>query len=126
MKTAWMGDPDEFPWVGVENQPGVYSRFLGEDLERGPWVVQVKLDPNVQGSAHWHEVDTVYVVTQGSLSFGFGDRVCHAGELRWCRAGYFYGPETAGPEGCEFYLVGSGPQLQPNRDRATAKGLAVA
>lgn len=124
MKNAWMGNPNQFPWVAVEDVPGVYNRFMGEDGEQGPWIVQVRMAPNARGTAHWHQVDTVYVVTRGSLSFGAD--FCHAGELRWCRAGYFYGPETAGPEGCEFYLIASGPELQPQRDGSTAKGLAIA
>jgi hypothetical protein len=129
MKTAWMGNPDAVPWTAVEDRPGVHSRFLGENSEDGPWVVQVKFEPHSMGQPHWHEADTVYIVTQGAMSFG-GD-MCHAGELRWCRAGYYYGPETAGPEGCEFFLIGSGnltsaSQLGPRRDRAAAKGLAEA
>jgi hypothetical protein len=28
--------------------------------------------------------------------------------VRWVRAGTFYGPETAGPDGCEFILIGAG------------------
>jgi quercetin dioxygenase-like cupin family protein len=125
MANAWSGPPDSVPWQEVEDRPGVRQRFLGDNPDDGPWVVQVHFEPHAKGRPHWHAVDTVYFVTQGSMSFG-AERDCVAGDVRWVRAGYFYGPEAAGAEGCEFFLVGYGKDLAANNEAETAQGYAEA
>lgn len=66
-----------------------------------------RMPPGYVGTRHSHEADTVYIVRRGVLhvegegSFGVGD-------IRWVKAGTVYGPERAGPEGCEVFLVAAG------------------
>lgn len=43
------------------------------------------------------------------MSFNDGSGWYSEGDLRWVRAGVTYGPEEAGPEGCEFLLISYGP-----------------
>jgi hypothetical protein len=37
-----------------------------------------------------------------------GESTYHAGDVRRVNGGFAYGAETAGPEGCEFYVVSLG------------------
>ena len=98
-------------WQPVENFPDVSMKFLGESLEEGPWVLQVRHAPNYVEGKHWHEADTVYVFTAGEMMVD-GEATYRPGDVRWVRAGSYYGPERAGADGCEFLLVGAGnPQM---------------
>jgi hypothetical protein len=98
---------DEMEWQPVEGFPDVWMKFLGESLEDGPWVMQVRHGPNYVEAQHWHEADTFYIFTAGEMRVG-GEGTYAPGDVRWVRAGTFYGPETAGPDGCEFILIGAG------------------
>jgi len=51
--------------------------------------------------------------------------VYRVGDIRWVRAGTYYGPEVAGPDGCEFILVGmstAGLRLDYDPANATRMG----
>ena len=98
---------DEMEWQPVEGFPDVWMKFLGESLEDGPWVMQVRHGPNYVEAQHWHEADTVYVFTDGEMVVD-GEGTYRPGDVRWVRAGTYYGPETAGPDGCEFLLISYG------------------
>ena len=37
-----------------------------------------------------------------------GEGSFHVGDIRWVKAGTVYGPEWAGPEGCEVFLIAAG------------------
>ena len=52
---------DEMEWQPVEGFPDVWMKFLGESLEDGPWVMQVRHGPNYVEAQHWHEADTFYI-----------------------------------------------------------------
>jgi hypothetical protein len=94
-------------WQPVEGYPDVSMKFLGDSMEEGPWAMQIRFAPGYVEAAHWHEADTFYIVTTGELRVG-DEGTYRPGDVRWVRAGTFYGPETAGPEGCEFILIGAG------------------
>jgi hypothetical protein len=97
----------ELEWQPVEGYPQVSMKFLGESLDVGPWAMQIRFAPNYVERRHWHEADTFYIITAGEM--GVGDEGTYRpGDVRWVRARTFYGPETAGPEGCEFILIGAG------------------
>ena len=98
---------DELEWQAVDGYPDVSMRFRGEDLERGPWAMHIRFAPDYVEQPHWHEADTFYIVTAGEMRVG-NEGSYHPGDVRWVRAGTFYGPETAGPDGCEFILIGAG------------------
>lgn len=127
MRNSWGGDPDTIPWVERPEAPGRRYRHIGEGPELGPFVVQLQWEPGVEVPGHWHECDTVYIINEGSVYFGEGeDHHYRAGDIRWVRAGHFYGPERAGPEGCTFTLVGQTGDLEPHYSDHDATGMAEA
>jgi len=68
----------------------------------------VRIAPNGATPRHSHPSDTVYIVRRGQLVVP-GEGVYNEGEVRWVKANTVYGPEAAGPDGCEFYYVSMGP-----------------
>ena len=101
---------DDLPWATVPGSlPGqapMGVRVVVDD-ERHT-VRYVKMPPNFTGRRHWHPSTTVYIITAGVLHVDDEDSY-HAGGVRWVEGGVPYGPERAGPEGCEFYFVSLGP-----------------
>jgi hypothetical protein len=124
---SWGGSPESVPWVDLPRS-GSRMRHLGESVELGPWIVQLQFDPDHEVPAHWHKCDTIYIINEGSISFGPDgsgvDRLYRAGDIRWVRAGHFYGPEKAGPEGCVFTLIGAAADLWPSYAPEDAVGAA--
>ena len=87
----------------------VEVQVLGEDWEKGPWIVPNRFPPGCKAEKHAHNHDTIYYVLRGTMSFNDGSGWYREGDIRWVRAGVEYGPEEAGPEGCEFLLISQGP-----------------
>ena len=77
--------------------------------------------PNYTGKVHWHPTDTIYVVRRGQFIVA-GEGTFEVGDIRWVKAGTAYGPEAAGPDGCEVMLIGAGkfplPTFDPSVDPA--------
>jgi len=73
-----------------------------------PNILYVKFDPNFTAGQHWHPDDTIYFIMTGSLRFG-DEGTFEANDVRWVRGGHSYGPEEAGPDGVEFFLVSPSP-----------------
>jgi hypothetical protein len=73
--------------------------------------------PNYVGKVHGHPTDTVYVVRRGQFIVE-GEGTFNVGDIRWVKANTMYGPEAAGPDGCEVMLIGYGkfplPSYQPS------------
>lgn len=106
---TFIGSPDAIEWTELEGRDGqIRTKFFGENREVGPWVLLVSFAPGYSEPAHWHDFDTVYIPVKGEMIIE-GEGVLRAGDVRWVRGGTYYGPETAGAEGCEFWLVGYGP-----------------
>jgi hypothetical protein len=101
-------DPDQSPEF-FEHNFGEYVQFLGESWEKGPWIVPNRFGPGVKSDRHSHNYDTIYYILRGSMTFNDSSGWYEQGDLRWVRAGVKYGPEEAGPEGCDFLLVSYGP-----------------
>ena len=59
----------------------------------------------------------MYVITKGTMTFNDGSGWYGPGDVRWVRANTMYGPEEAGPEGCEFVHVSPGPIGRPVGER---------
>ena len=78
------------------------------DVDTDHPVFYVRIAPNAATPVHWHPSDTVYIVRRGELRVP-GEETYREGDVRWVRAGTVYGPEAAGPEGCEFYWISCGP-----------------
>ncbi len=75
------------------------------------------LPPNYVGKVHSHPADTVYVIRRGQFIVE-GEGTYEVGDIRWVKAGTPYGPEGAGPEGCDVMLIGSGSFPLPTNDPA--------
>jgi hypothetical protein len=75
------------------------------------------LPPNYVGRRHSHPTDTVYVIRRGEFIVA-GEGTFHVGDIRWVKAGTAYGPEGAGPEGCDVMLIGAGKFPLPTNDAA--------
>ena len=71
--------------------------------------------PNYVGKVHWHPTDTVYVIRRGAFIVE-GEGTFVEGDIRWVKAGTAYGPEAAGPEGCDVMLIGAGAFPLPTYD----------
>jgi hypothetical protein len=78
-------------------------------------VLTFTLPPNYVGKVHWHPADTVYVIRRGQFIVE-GEGTYEVGDLRWVKAGTAYGPEGAGPDGCEVLLIGKGDFPLPTYD----------
>jgi mannose-6-phosphate isomerase-like protein (cupin superfamily) len=91
-------EPGENPeWAKHMTIP-VKTQFLGESWEKGPWIVPNRFEPNVKADPHTHNYDTIYYILRGSMTFNDG-------------SGVLYGPEEAGPDGCDFLLISYGPVI---------------
>ncbi len=66
-----------------------------------------KFPPNYVGTRHSHPADTLYIVRKGVFNVE-GEGAYKVGDIRWVKANTVYGPETAGPEGCEVILIAHG------------------
>ena len=84
-----------------------------------------ELPPNYVGKVHWHPADTVYVVRRGQFTVD-GEGTYEVGDIRWVKAGTVYGPEGAGPEGCEVMLIAAGSFPLPTFDPTVDPPLTTA
>ena len=93
---------------------GPWVRWL-VDPASGNRVVHIKSWPGRDPAPHWHLSDTLYIVTKGVLHIG-GEEPYHAGDIRWVRGGFAYGPEKAGSDEVEYIFVSMGPydKLDPD------------
>ncbi|MCB0996227.1 MAG: hypothetical protein KDB21_14115 [Acidimicrobiales bacterium] len=112
--------PPRTPIHVDELLPAVYRVDDAGELDPDTWrktiiappsghaVFCVRIAPNGSTPVHWHPSDTVYIVRRGELVIP-GEGSYREGDIRWVRGGTVYGPEAAGPEGCEFWFVSLGP-----------------
>lgn len=80
-------------------------------------VLTFTLPPNYVGKLHWHPADTVYIIRRGQFTVA-GEGTYEVGDIRWVKAGTPYGPEGAGPDGCEVVLIAAGKFPLPTYDPA--------
>jgi mannose-6-phosphate isomerase-like protein (cupin superfamily) len=85
--------------------PGLHFKLVS----REPFVAQVTFPPNGRAERHRHHFDTVYTVQQGT--FVVDEVALGVGDVFWVRAGEWYGPEGAGPEGARVLIVSVGGPL---------------
>jgi hypothetical protein len=78
------------------------------DPEKGPPFLLAMFPPNFSVPYHWHPHDTIYIIKSGELILD-SEGSYAPGDVRWVNGGIAYGPETAGPDGCEFYIISTGP-----------------
>ena len=110
---------DAIPALGPAGTdwPYVITPLTGPDCDLS--VITFTFAPNFRGTRHWHPADTVYVIRRGEFIVE-GEGAYRVGDIRWVKAGTAYGPEGAGPEGCEVILIAHGafplPILDPTVD----------
>lgn len=78
-----------------------------------PAILQASFPPDFHAGDHWHPFDTIYIFTAGEMRVG-DEGAYRPGDIRWVRAGHVYGPEEAGPDGVEFFLVSLGGDIGLN------------
>jgi len=100
---------------GSPDAPITLRPLTGEDCDLA--VLIFTLPPNHVGKLHWHPADTVYVVRRGQFIVE-GEGTYEVGDIRWVKAATPYGPERAGPEGCEVMLMAAGSFPLPTYDPA--------
>ncbi len=103
---------DDQPWVEYEDETGFIppgAAVKPSSIRRpGTPSCSRASPPDYKAPSHWHPSDTIYVITQGEFSVE-GEGTYRPGDVRWVQGGTAYGSESAGPEGCEFYIVSLGP-----------------
>lgn len=72
---------------------------LGSKADNPPSVMLLRLPPGHVLERHAHDTHRMEVVVKGSIITPDG-RVLRAGDVSTSEPGEFYGPLTAGPEGC--------------------------
>jgi quercetin dioxygenase-like cupin family protein len=100
---------------GSPPSPITLQPLTGEDCD--VTVLVFTFPPHHRGVVHWHPTDTVYVVRRGQFIVE-GEGTYEPGDVRWVKAGTPYGPESAGPDGCEVMLIGAGRFPLPTYDPA--------
>lgn len=98
----------DVPWEIFPDPYGRPTSPVKVLSNESPYVLYAKFDPGFTADVHWHPDDTIYFIRQGSLRFG-DEGVFGVDDVRWVRGGHSYGPEEAGPDGVEFYLVSKSP-----------------
>ena len=109
--------------LGAADSPITLQPLTGEACDLAALIFT--FPPNYVGKVHWHPADTVYVIRRGQFIVE-GEGTYEVGDLRWVKAGTAYGPEGAGPDGCEVLLIGKGdfplPTYDPSIDPPPGSG----
>ena len=102
---------------GAGDSPITLRPLTGEDCDLTALIFT--FPPNYVGKVHWHPADTLYVIRKGTFMVE-GEGTYNVGDIRWVKQGTPYGPEAAGPEGCEVRLIAAGrcplPTFDPSID----------
>ena len=97
---------DEAPWVhGGPSQTGTFGEQLIGDLEKGPWVLVLSIEPGHTSAPHSHDRDETIYILEGEMTFG--DRLCGPGTVIHLEKETEYG-FTSGPLGVRFLNVRHG------------------
>lgn len=94
---------DELDNVRFEDEH-IHPFVLLRRISAEPSIRQVTFPPGAELGRHSHPSDTLYVIQSGEFIVD-DEGSFRPGELRWVRAGVVYGPERAGPDGCEVLIV---------------------
>jgi len=98
---------DAVPAITTDGStPAIALRPLVSD-ECDYVVMTFEFPPHYAGIVHSHPNDTVYIVRRGQFIVD-GEGTFEVGDMRWVAAGTPYGPERAGPDGCEVILITAG------------------
>ena len=98
---------DDVPWEEFPDPAGRPTQPVQVLCNDDPYVLRTRFAPDYVAGEHWHDFDTLYFITAGSMQFG-DEGWFETGDIRWVRGGHSYGPERPGPRGVEFVLVSCG------------------
>ncbi|HEX4109242.1 MAG TPA: hypothetical protein VHX88_13985 [Solirubrobacteraceae bacterium] len=104
---------DDLPWESFVDETGFIPdgptfKTLMDSGDPEQMFAYFRFPPDYRAPSHWHPSDTIYIIRRG-LFIVEGEKPYHPGDVRWVKGGFAYGQETAGPEGCEFFLASLGP-----------------
>ncbi len=99
---------DQVPWEDFPDPAGRPTQPVQVLSAEDPYILRTRFVPEYIAGEHWHDFDTVYFITAGSMQFGPQEPCYHAGDIRWVKGGHAYGPEQPGPDGVEFILISIG------------------
>ena len=102
-------DPEASPKFFGHMTDIIKVKFMGENWEKGPWIVPNKFPPSTKAGRHSHPEDTIYIIMRGSINLNDDSGWYKPGDVRWVRANHMCGPEESRPDGCEFILSSAGP-----------------
>jgi anti-sigma factor ChrR (cupin superfamily) len=93
--------PKFLEWMPVPAGMGLTKFNMSEDTEdaESPLVMLLQLEPGFVLRRHAHDCHRVEIVVSGSLVLEDG-QVLGPGDVSVTSPRVFYGPHTAGPEGC--------------------------
>ena len=105
---------DEAPWVhGGPGKQGTFGEQLIGDLEKGPWVLVITIEPNHTAAPHSHDRDETIYVLDGEMKLG--DQFCGPGTIIHLEKETEY-TFTSGSHGVRFLNVRHGPASYKARD----------
>jgi len=96
-----------FSWQNFDDPAGRPTQPVQVLMEGNLSILRTRFQPDFTASDHWHDFDTWYFITDGSMRFGH-EGIYETGQVRQVSGGYSYGPEEPGDEGVEFVLVSVG------------------
>jgi hypothetical protein len=100
-------EKDGFSWQNFDDPAGRPTQPVQVLMEGGLSVLRTRFKPDFTAADHWHDFDTWYFITGGSMRFGH-EGIYSKGEVRQVSGGYSYGPEEPEEDGVEFVLVSVG------------------
>ena len=98
---------DEIRWQEFDDPAGRPTQPVQILFDTDPYVLRTRFVPGFSAAEHWHDFDTLYLITAGRMRFG-DEGWYETGDIRWVSGGQSYGPEEPGSEGVEFILISSG------------------
>lgn len=104
--------PSEVEPIPDPSSPGSTVRLFADGLGQDgvPFALLVEDPPNHTRAVHHHHGDVLYLYVRGEHTVE-GEATYVAGDVRWVRAGYRYGPETTGPDGGSWWVLSTASPL---------------
>ena len=98
---------NDIAWQEFDDPAGRPTQPVQILFDTDPYVLRTRFVPGFSAAEHWHDFDTLYLITRGRMRFG-DEGWYETGDIRWVSGGQSYGPEEPGSEGVEFILISSG------------------
>jgi len=100
---------DDAPWIKRRPSPPGDQRERGDqligDLDKGPWIHIVSIEPGMVATPHRHDQDEVIYIVEGGIILG--DRTCGPGTVIFMERDTEYG-FTVADSGVRFLNIRPG------------------